>query len=177
MRPSTNGTFRVVHQAGEPVDDDGVADAVAVESGDLARLHPQGADPSVEGDDSKSSLLPTLEGHDTVLASRAASAGDQETAPRVTGSVAAAYRAAGVGDFAYRHLQRAIRLEPCDSWPMRGWRRSGAIGDAGPGLGQAHTGPLIAGRIRPAPKTRSEPCSKALGQPRMRRRPSIAPCN
>ena len=52
--------------------------------------------------------------------------------------VAQAYGKAGIGDFAHRHFQRALQLEPCDSAAFEGlarlWRQWGApelaLGDA-----------------------------------------------
>lgn len=53
--------------------------------------------------------------------------------------VAAAYRHAGVSDYAYRHLKRALQLEPCDSRAFEGlahlWREWSAPDLA---LGDAH---------------------------------------
>ena len=42
--------------------------------------------------------------------------------------VAAAYRQAGVLDFAFRHFQRAVVLEPATPSPTTAWRASGATG-------------------------------------------------
>lgn len=82
-------------------------------------------------------LLPTIESRDPALA---------EALMRValvpTGEnhrlAAVAYRNVGVRDFAFRHYQRALRLEPCDSAAYEGlaqiWRDWGtphlALGDA-----------------------------------------------
>lgn len=85
-----------------------------------------------------SSLVPTLESHNTVLAAALLRVTVDDSADNHR-AVAAAYRAAGVNDFAYRHLQRAIRLEPCDSAAYEGlaqiWRDWGMPDLA---LSQAH---------------------------------------
>lgn len=86
---------------------------------------------------SKSSLLPTIEGQDPVLGKALFRLAFSETAENHR-LVAAAYRKAGVADYAYLHYQRAVRLEPCDSSAHEGlaqiWRDWGmpdvALGDA-----------------------------------------------
>jgi Flp pilus assembly protein TadD len=86
----------------------------------------------------KSTLLPTLEGSNRALSSALLRLSIEESAENHR-LVAAAYRAAGVSDFAYRHLQRALRLSPCDSNAYEGlaqiWRDWGVPGAA---LGDAH---------------------------------------
>ena len=60
------------------------------------------------------SMAPTLESHDPALSRALLVLAMQESAENHR-RVAAAYRNAGVSDFAYRHLQKAVRLEPCGS--------------------------------------------------------------
>jgi tetratricopeptide (TPR) repeat protein len=99
----------------------------------------------------KSSLLPTLEGRDSGLAKALLLVAMQDTAANHR-AVSAAYRDAGVLDFAFRHLQRAIALNRCDAAAYDGmarlWRAWGrpdmAIGDAyraihcNPGSAEVH---------------------------------------
>jgi Flp pilus assembly protein TadD len=84
------------------------------------------------------SLLPTIESHDPELAAALLRLTLINTAENHR-LVAAAYRRAGVNDHAFRHYQRALRLEPCDSAAFEGlaqiWRDWGA---ADLGLGDAH---------------------------------------
>jgi Flp pilus assembly protein TadD len=61
----------------------------------------------------KASLLPTIESRDRVLAEALARLALVESAENHR-LVAAAYRKAGVPDYAHRHLQRALRLDPHD---------------------------------------------------------------
>jgi Flp pilus assembly protein TadD len=85
----------------------------------------------------KSTLLPTLETRDPALASALLRLALAETAEHHR-LVAAAYRRAGVTDYAHRHYQRALGLEPCDSLAFEGlaqiwrdWFRPDlALGDA-----------------------------------------------
>ncbi|HYT76728.1 MAG TPA: tetratricopeptide repeat protein, partial [Vicinamibacterales bacterium] len=85
----------------------------------------------------KSSLLPTLETRDSALANALLLLAMQET-PEHHRAVAAAYRDAGVLDFAFRHLQRALALDHCDAAAYDGmarlWRAWGrpdvAMGEA-----------------------------------------------
>ena len=85
----------------------------------------------------KNSLLPTLESSDPALATALLLLAMHESAENHR-LVAAAYRNAGVLDFAYRHFQRAVALEPCDAASYDGmariWRDWGmpdlALGDA-----------------------------------------------
>jgi Flp pilus assembly protein TadD len=85
----------------------------------------------------KASFLPTIESSDRRLASAIAMLAISETAENHR-AVAAAYHNAGVLDYAYRHFQRALKLEPCDSAAYEGiarlWREWGrsdlALGDA-----------------------------------------------
>jgi len=85
----------------------------------------------------KSSLLPTLETRDSTLAKALLLVAMQDTAANHR-AVSAAYRDAGVLDFAFRHLQRAIALNRCDAAAYDGmarlWRAWGrpdiAMGDA-----------------------------------------------
>lgn len=84
-----------------------------------------------------STLLPTIEGRDPALASALLRLALVESAEHHR-LVAAAYRKAGVTDYAHRHYQRALRLAPCDSAAYEGlaqiWRDWGmpdvALGDA-----------------------------------------------
>jgi Flp pilus assembly protein TadD len=84
----------------------------------------------------KSSLLPTLETRDSGLAKALLLVAMQDTAANHR-AVSAAYRDAGVLDFAFRHLQRAVALNRCDAAAYDGmarlWRAWGrpdmAIGD------------------------------------------------
>ncbi|HVH29033.1 MAG TPA: tetratricopeptide repeat protein [Vicinamibacterales bacterium] len=73
----------------------------------------------------KSSLLPTIEGRDPVLAETLFRLKVFETAEGHR-QVAAAYRDAGVTDYAFKHYQRALQLESCDSLAYEGlaqlWR-------------------------------------------------------
>jgi protein O-GlcNAc transferase len=62
----------------------------------------------------KNSLLPSIESQNPALAAALLKLVFQETAENHR-LVAAAYRSVGVEDYAYRHLQRAVLLEPCDS--------------------------------------------------------------
>jgi Flp pilus assembly protein TadD len=89
----------------------------------------------------KSSLLPTIEGRDRALAAALLRLTLQESAENHR-LVAAAYRQAGVEDYAFRHLQRALRINRCDAdaydalaqlW--RDWDQPGiALGEAYRGL-------------------------------------------
>jgi Flp pilus assembly protein TadD len=84
----------------------------------------------------KASLLPTIESSDRELAKALTMLAFSET-PESHRAVAAAYRKAGVLDYAYRHFQRALKLDPCDSDAYEGlarlwreWRRPDlALGD------------------------------------------------
>lgn len=84
----------------------------------------------------KASLLPTIESQDPRLAAALMALAVQESSEHHR-AAAAAYLAAGVRDYAYRHYQRALRLEPCDSAAHEGvarlWRDWGmpdlALGD------------------------------------------------
>ena len=67
----------------------------------------------------KTSLLPTIESSDPELANALLRLALVETAANHR-MVAAAYRKAGVTDYAHQHYQRALRLEPCDSAALRG---------------------------------------------------------
>jgi Flp pilus assembly protein TadD len=85
----------------------------------------------------KSSLLPTIESSDPALAAALVALALRETA-ETHRLVAAAYLNAGVRDYAHRHFQRALRINPCDSASHEGiarlWRDWGmadlALGDA-----------------------------------------------
>ena len=85
----------------------------------------------------KTSFLPSLESRDPELSKALLQLAMFETAENHR-RVAAAYRRAGVTDFAFRHLHRALRLEPCDSLAYEGmaqmWRDAGlpelALGDS-----------------------------------------------
>jgi tetratricopeptide (TPR) repeat protein len=85
----------------------------------------------------KSSLLPTLETTDSTLAKALLLVAMQDTAANHR-AVSAAYRDAGVLDYAFRHLKRAAALNRCDAAAYDGmarlWRAWGrpeiAIGDA-----------------------------------------------
>lgn len=63
---------------------------------------------------SKSSVLPTIEGRNKTLAAALMRLALQESAENHR-LVAAAYRQAGIEDYAFRHLQRALKLNPCDA--------------------------------------------------------------
>lgn len=84
----------------------------------------------------KASLLPTIESRDPALAKALLRLALSETAENHR-KVATAYRKAGVSDHAFRHYQRAVRLEPCDASSHEGlaqlWRGWGmpsvALGD------------------------------------------------
>jgi Tfp pilus assembly protein PilF len=71
---------------------------------------------------SKNSLLPTIEASNSTLSKALLMLTLQESSEhhRV---VAAAYRKAGVLDYAYRHYQRATMLEPCDAASFDGMAR------------------------------------------------------
>jgi Tfp pilus assembly protein PilF len=73
----------------------------------------------------KTSLLPTIEARDAVLAETLFRLKVFETADGHR-QVAAAYRDAGVTDYAFKHYRRALQLEPCDSLAHEGlaqlWR-------------------------------------------------------
>jgi Tfp pilus assembly protein PilF len=85
----------------------------------------------------KSSFGASIESHDRVLAAALLRLAMQESAENHR-LVAAAYRNAGINDYAHRHLQRALRLEPCDAAAYDGlarlWRDWGhpelALGDS-----------------------------------------------
>jgi Flp pilus assembly protein TadD len=85
----------------------------------------------------KSSLLPSLETNDPALAKALLLLAMQET-PAHHRAVAAAYRDAGVLDYAFHHLQRAVALDRCDAAAYDGmarlWRQWGrsdvAMGEA-----------------------------------------------
>jgi tetratricopeptide (TPR) repeat protein len=85
----------------------------------------------------KSSFLPTIETRNSSLAKALLLVAMQDTAANHR-AVSAAYRDAGVLDFAFRHLQRAVALNRCDAAAYDGmarlWRAWGrpdvAIGDA-----------------------------------------------
>jgi Flp pilus assembly protein TadD len=84
----------------------------------------------------KKSLLPTIESTNPELAAALVRLAMQETAENHR-LVASAYRNAGVNDYAHRHLQRALRVDPCDAAAFEGlarlWRDWGqpqlALGD------------------------------------------------
>ena len=84
-----------------------------------------------------STLLPTIEGSDPALANALLRLALVESAENHR-LVAAAYRQAGVTDYAHRHYQQALRLAPCDSVAYEGlaqiwrdWRMPDvALGDA-----------------------------------------------
>ncbi len=108
----------------------------------------------------KTSLLPTIETSDPELASALLRLALIETAENHR-MVAAAYRKAGVTDYAYRHYQRALRLEPCDSLRVRGAGADLArLGMPESALGDAYRA-IIAGLSRPARTTRSARCFSA----------------
>lgn len=62
----------------------------------------------------KPSLLPTIEVRDPALRAALIQLAGEETAANHR-LVAAAYVGVGIPDFAYKHLRRALRLEPCDA--------------------------------------------------------------
>jgi Flp pilus assembly protein TadD len=86
----------------------------------------------------KKSMLPTIESNDPALAKALLVLAMSESAENHR-RVAEAYRAARVDDYAFRHLQRAVVLEPCNSEAHEGlarlWRDWGMAGAA---LGDAH---------------------------------------
>jgi tetratricopeptide (TPR) repeat protein len=85
----------------------------------------------------KSSMLPTLESQNADLAAALTSLALHDSAENHR-RVAAAYWNVGVTDYAFRHYQRALKIEPCDSSSYenlaRLWRDWGrpelALGDA-----------------------------------------------
>ena len=85
----------------------------------------------------KSSLLPTLETQNPQLAKALLALAMNESATQHR-AVAVAYRNAGITDYAFRHYQRAVSLDPCDAAAYDGlarlWRDWGrpdlALGDA-----------------------------------------------
>lgn len=85
----------------------------------------------------KTTFLPTIETRDPVLGAALLQVAAAPT-PANHRLVAAAYRRAGVADYAFRHYQRALRLDSCDSAALQGiaqlWRDWGmpdlALGDA-----------------------------------------------
>jgi Flp pilus assembly protein TadD len=74
------------------------------------------------------SLGSTIESHDPVLASALLKLKMLPTAANHR-DVASAYITAGITDFAYRHYQQALRIQPCDSSALEGlarlWRQWG----------------------------------------------------
>jgi Flp pilus assembly protein TadD len=86
----------------------------------------------------KTGLLPTVEQLNPDLAEALLRVASMDTAENHR-LAAAAYRRAGVNDYAFRHYQRALRLVPCDSAAFEGlartWRDWG-MPDLG--LGDAH---------------------------------------
>jgi Flp pilus assembly protein TadD len=70
----------------------------------------------------KSSFLPTIESQDPVLSAALMRLALAETAENHR-LVAAAYSNAGIPDFAYRHLQSALRLNPSDARAFDGIAR------------------------------------------------------
>jgi Flp pilus assembly protein TadD len=70
----------------------------------------------------KSSMLPTIESTDPSLKAALMRLAFDES-PESHRLVAAAYRKAGVDDYAFRHLQRALKLDPCDSAAYEGLAR------------------------------------------------------
>ena len=84
------------------------------------------------------SLGNTIESRDPVLASALLKLKMLPTAANHR-EVARAYTAAGITDFAFRHYQQALRIEPCDSSAFEGlarlWRQWGTPELA---LGEAH---------------------------------------
>ena len=75
------------------------------------------------------SLGNVIESHDPALASALLKLKMLPTAANHR-EVARAYTTAGITDFAYRHYQQALRIEPCDSSAFEGlarlWRQWGA---------------------------------------------------
>ena len=75
------------------------------------------------------SLGNVIESHDPALASALLKLKMLPTAANHR-EVARAYTTAGITDFAHRHYQQALRLEPCDSSAFEGlarlWRQWGA---------------------------------------------------
>lgn len=82
-------------------------------------------------------MLPTIESNDPMLRAALLQVAVAPTAANHR-LVAAAYRRAGVGDYAFRHYQRALHFDSCDSAARQGlaqvWRDWGmprlALGDA-----------------------------------------------
>jgi Flp pilus assembly protein TadD len=85
----------------------------------------------------KTTLLPTIESRDPVLQAALLRVAALPTAANHR-LVAAAYRRAGVHDYAFRHYQKALRVDSCDGAALQGiaqlWRDWGmpdlALGDA-----------------------------------------------
>lgn len=85
----------------------------------------------------KTTLLPTIESTNRELAAALTALAFFDSAENHR-LAAAAYQNAGVLDYAYRHFQRALKLEPCDSASYEGvarlwrtWKRPElALGDA-----------------------------------------------
>jgi tetratricopeptide (TPR) repeat protein len=75
------------------------------------------------------SLQPTIEQSDPALSNAMLRLAFADTAENHR-LAAVAYRQAGVADYAYKHYQRALKLEPCDSLAFEGlaqiWRDWGA---------------------------------------------------
>jgi tetratricopeptide (TPR) repeat protein len=70
----------------------------------------------------KNSLLPTIESSDSTLSKALFALAIRESSEHHR-IVAAAYRRAGILDYAYRHYQRASVLEPCDAASYDGMAR------------------------------------------------------
>jgi Flp pilus assembly protein TadD len=122
---------------GEPTIDYGTPAAPAAEPLDLHDYMRRVMALQANAKPSAGSAIPTLEGRNPALAAALLRLSMHETAENHR-LVAAAYRTAGVSDYAYRHLQRALRLEPCDAAAFEAraqlWRDWGmqdlAVGDA-----------------------------------------------
>lgn len=88
----------------------------------------------------KAAFGSTIEGQNPVLAAALLKLSMHESAVNHR-EVAAAYRAIGISDYAYKHLARAIRLDPCDGAAFDGlarlWRDWGMLDLA---LSDAHRG-------------------------------------
>ena len=109
----------------------------------------------------KRHLLPTIESRDPVLERGAVAGGCWRRHAANHRLVAAAYRRAGVADYAFRHYQRALRLDSCDSAALQGiaqlWRDWGMPDLA---LGDAYRAVSCQPKSPAAPTTRWARCSR-----------------
>jgi Flp pilus assembly protein TadD len=88
----------------------------------------------------RAAFLPTIESTDRALANALLQLAVHESAENHR-LVAAAYRNAGIDDYAHRHLQKAVRIAPCDADAYNGLARiERDWGDLESALGSAHRG-------------------------------------